>query len=137
MIQDGSSFSNLGEISTLWVQLEKLWNSKFWTPVHCNNLIAIRISNDLIERSISRSTVIWYSQLTDQINLGSFKMRWFLGKENISNYASQNYIIMHNRNIWPKWLHIKNHQQYFNDCFHLFRCKNVFDYMIETLVSVH
>ena len=75
------------------------------TPIHVDNSTAVGIANNTVKRQCSRSMVMRYFWIADQVRRGIFNVKWHPGLEQLGDYYTKHHPTSHHVNNCPYYLH--------------------------------
>ncbi|KAL7460261.1 hypothetical protein ACHAXS_000723, partial [Conticribra weissflogii] len=85
--------------TTIRRTLEELGHPQPPTPIHCNNITAVGISNDTVKRQQSRAMEMRCFWVTDQVDNGHFDVQYHPGNENLGDYQSKHHPAAHHQQV--------------------------------------
>ena len=104
----GALFYNIQEGTILRLALEELGHAQPPTPVHCDNITAVGITNDSVKKQRSRAMEMRFFRVTDQVALGNFNVTWHPGQENLADYFTKHFDAKHHQAVRPWYLLMHN-----------------------------
>jgi hypothetical protein len=78
------------------------------TPVHCDNAMAVGISNNTIKQQRLHSMEMQYFWVGDKVANRMYNLSWHPGQENLADYQSKHHIGSHHQAVRPWYLHQEN-----------------------------
>jgi hypothetical protein len=78
------------------------------TPVHCDNAMAVGISNRTVKRQPSRSMAMHFFWISGKCAQEMYALHWHPGQENLADYHSKHHTDMHHAAVCPWYLHEPN-----------------------------
>ncbi len=103
----GALFLNCKEGKVIRLILAELGHHQPPTPVHCDNATATGIANNTVKRQRARSMEMRFFGVADQVGLGTFKVKYHPGRENLADYQSKHHPGKHHEAVRPWYLHTK------------------------------
>ena len=107
----GALFLNCKEGRIMRITLQEMGHPQPATPIHCDNMKATGIANDIINKKRSRSTEMSFL-VTDQVKSGVMDIHWHPGQENLADYTSKHYDSKHHQVVRPWYIQEENYLCY-------------------------
>ena len=82
------------------------------TPVHCDNVTAVGITNNTVKRQRSRAMEMRFFWIGDKVAQDIYDVSWHPGQENLADYQSKHHTGAHHRAVRPWYLHMENSPWY-------------------------
>ena len=76
----GALFLNFKEGRIVRLTLQEMGHPQPATPIHCDNMTATGIANDTIRKQRSRSMVMRFFWVADQVKSGVMDIQWYPGQ---------------------------------------------------------
>ncbi len=77
-------------------------------PVHCDNALAVGITNNIVKRQQSWSMEMRFFWVGDKVAQDMYALSWHPGQENLADYQSKHHIGSHHVAVRPWYLHTEN-----------------------------
>ena len=97
----GALFLNCKEGKIMRPTLEEMGHPQPATPIHYDNMTAAGIANNTIKKQRSRSMVMRFFWVTDQVKNGVMGIQWHPGQENLADYKSKHHDSKHHKVVRP------------------------------------
>jgi hypothetical protein len=83
------------------------------TPVHCNNAIAVGITNNTVKRQRSHSMEMRFFWISDKVAQDMYAISWHPGQETLADYQSKHHVGSHHVAVCPWYLQMDDSPQVF------------------------
>ncbi len=92
----------------LWSILEDLGHPQPKTLVHCNNAMAVGITNSSVMRQCSILMEMRFFFDSGKVAQDTYALAWHPGQENLADYQSKHHMGSHHLAVCPWYLHKEN-----------------------------
>jgi hypothetical protein len=101
----GALFLNCNQGTIFRLTLEEMGHPQPLTPIHCNNSTAIGIANNTVKQQQSCLMEMCFFWVADAVQQGKFDIKYYPGKENLTDYQSKHPLGAHHKVDHPWYLH--------------------------------
>jgi hypothetical protein len=98
-------FLNCKQATIFQLTLEEMGHPQSPTPTNCNNSTAVGIANNTVKQQRSRAMEMRFFWVADEVAQGKFDIKYFPGKEKLTDYQSKHHTGVHHVAVQPWYLH--------------------------------
>ncbi len=101
----GALFLNCKQAKIFQLMLKEMRHPQPPTPIHCNNLSAVRITNNTVRQQRPCSMEMRFFWIADAVAQGKFDIKYHSGKEYLGDYQSKHRVGAHHTAVCPWYLY--------------------------------
>jgi hypothetical protein len=98
-------FLNCKQATIFRLTLEEMGHPQPLTPIHYDNSTAVLIANNTVKQQRSQSMEMCFFWVADAVEQGKFDIKYYPGKENLTDYQSKHHLGTHHKAVRPWYLH--------------------------------
>ena len=100
-------YLNIKQGNVLQLALIEMCHHQPTTPVHCDNSTAAESVNNIVKNQRSRSMVMQFFLVIDQVTNKEFDGKWHLDNGNLVDYLTRYFNTKHHQSMQPWFVHEK------------------------------